>query len=262
MTDFRIERPTPESRLILGDCLDVLAGWKPYHPAGLVHVITDPPYENRLHAAKDGTGRALRTDGGPEGRALTFAGIDAIRADFIDAIAPVLTGWLIAFCTPEGVAPWADVINASRLRYKRACIWVKPDAAPQMNGQGPAAGYESFVCAWGGAGFSKWNAGGKRGVYTHLTNPPDRDGRHETEKPRRLMAELIADFTAPGDLVLDPFAGSGTTGVAAHEQGRAFVGVERDPKFFDIAVERVTVAARQHTLFPAMARKAGQESFL
>lgn len=182
-------------------------------------------------------------------KALPFAGIDKIRAEFVAAVAPGLRGWFIAFCTPEGVAPWADVVNASPMKYKRACIWVKPDAAPQMNGQGPAAGYEPFICAWGGTGFAKWNAGGKRGVYTHLTNPTERDGRHETEKPRRLMAEIIGDFTLPGDVILDPFMGSGTTGVAALQLGRRFIGMELNQSYFSIACERIEAATRQASLF-------------
>lgn len=135
------------------------------------------------------------------------------------------------------------------MKYKRACAWVKPDSTPQLNGQGPAQGYECFVCAWAGTGHAKWNAGGKRGVYTHCVNGPERDGRHPTEKPRRLMAELVADFTLPEQTILDPFMGSGTTGIAAVQAGRNFIGVEMNPDYFDIACERIERAQRQGDLF-------------
>lgn len=219
--------------LYLGDCLDILPTLGP-----VAHIIADAPYEERLHAAKQEDSE-LRKDGGPELKAIDFASIDAIRAPFVEACSPICEGWFIVFCTSEGVGRWADEVNASPMKYKRACVWVKPDSTPQMNGQGPAQGAEHFICAWAGKGFARWNAGGKRGVYTHCTNNPERTGLHPTEKPRALMSEIIADFTDPGELICDPFAGSGTTGVAAIRAGRRFIGIEKDPKYFELACKRM-----------------------
>lgn len=166
-------------------------------------------------------------------------------------LAAMCDGWFIAFCTVEGARPWADCINASPMRYKRACIWVKPDSTPQLNGQGPAQGAEVFVTAWAGGGHSRWNAGGKRGVYTFNVNNPERHGVHPTEKPRRLMSAILADFTTAGQIVCDPFMGSGTTGVAAVMAGRRFIGIERDERYFEIACKRIEDAQRQGSLFNA-----------
>jgi DNA modification methylase len=110
-------------------------------------------------------------------------------------------------------------------------------------------GAEMFVCAWAGSGHARWNAGGKRGVYTHNVNNPERTGLHPTEKPRRLMAEIIGDFSNPGQLICDPFMGSGTTGVAAVQMGRRFIGIELNPTYFDIACRRIEDAQRQGRLF-------------
>lgn len=230
--------------LYLGDCLEVMPG------LGKVdHVISDPPYESSLHASKNALRGRVRVDSGPDLKGLNFDAIDAIRSDVVDAASAVCGGWFVAFCTIEGVARWADVINASKMKYKRACIWVKPDSTPQLNGQGPAQGAECFVTAWCGMGHAKWNAGGKRGVYKHTVNPPDRHGGHPTEKPWRLFAELLSDFTNRGDTILDPFMGSGTTLVACAKLGRKGIGIELDPDYFDIACERVTDAYRQGDLF-------------
>ena len=229
--------------LYRGDCLDIL----PTLPT-LDHVISDPPYEDLMHKAKTGK-RKLRYDGDTELKGLDFDSIDAIRQPYVEAAAAKCTGWFIAFCTPEGVARWADVINASTMKYKRACVWVKPDATPQLNGQGPAMGAEMFVAAWAGKGYSRWNAGGKRGVYTFNTNNPERHGGHPAEKPRRLMASLIHDFTDTGQTICDPFMGIGTTGIAAVTMGRQFIGIEKDPRYFDIACKRIEDAQRQGTLF-------------
>lgn len=232
--------------LYLGNSLDLMGG------IGAVdHIITDPPYEKTLHDAKNALQRRLRRDGGPELRGLDFDAIDDIRAEVIRLASDACKGWFIAFCTVEGTWEWAQAINASPMKYKRACAWVKPDSTPQLNGQCPAQGYECFVCAWAGDGHSKWNAGGKRGVYTHCVNGPERHGEHPTEKPRRLMAEIIGDFTRPEQVICDPFMGSGTTGVAAVQMGRDFIGIEREPKYFDIACRRIEQAQRQGDLFIA-----------
>lgn len=231
--------------LYLGDCLEVMP------KLGRVsHIICDPPYEASLHAAKSHLSN-LRKDAGPELKEIDFSAIDPIRETFVSASAEICDGWLIAFCTVEGTRPWADCINASPIKYKRACVWVKPDSTPQLNGQGPAQGAECFVTAWAGTGHARWNAGGKRGVYTHYVNNSERDGRHPTEKPRRLMAEILADFTNAGETILDPFAGSGTTGVAAVQMGRHFIGIEKDERYFEIACERLDLAQRQGSLFEA-----------
>lgn len=230
--------------LYLGDCLSIAPTLGPVD-----HVICDPPYEASLHDSKNKLQARLRNDGGPDLQGLDFEAIDAIRERVVMTAAQICKGWFIAFCTVEGTWPWAQAINASPMKYKRACAWVKPDSTPQLNGQCPAQGYECFVCAWAGEGHSKWNSGGKRGVYTHCVNNPERHGGHPTEKPRRLMAEIVADFTSPGQTILDPFMGSGTTGVAAVQLGRHFIGIELNPGYFDIACKRIDDAQRQGSLF-------------
>jgi len=246
-----------DATLYLGDCLQVLP------TLGRVdHVICDPPYEASLHASKNSLRGPARVDSGPDLRGLDFAPIDDIRTAFVSEAASVCGGWFIAFCTIEGVAKWADVINPSRMKYKRACIWVKPDSTPQLNGQGPAQGAECFVSAWCGAGHARWNSGGKRGVYTHCVNGGLRHGEHPTEKPVALMSELVSDFTAFGQIICDPFAGSGTTGVACAKLGRKFIGIEMEPRYFDIACRRIEEAYRQPRLFAEPPQKPKQQSFL
>ncbi|QEH81174.1 site-specific DNA-methyltransferase [Sphingomonas sp. C8-2] len=231
--------------LYLGNSLEIWPGLGRF-----AHVISDPPYEQ---ISQDRIGGIKRNDGGKVTDKLDFAGIDTIRDQVVNLAADSCDGWVILFCTAEGVGRWADAINQSRLRYKRSCAWIKPDSMPQMNGQCPAQGVEMFVCAWGGSGRSHWNAGGKRGVYTHLVNNPERHGEHPTEKPRRLMSEIVADFTKPGDVILDPFMGSGTTGVAAVMAGRRFVGIEMNERYFDIACKRIEDAQRQGDMFAEVA---------
>jgi adenine-specific DNA-methyltransferase len=74
-------------------------------------------------------------------------------------------------------------------------------------------------------------------------------GKHPCEKPLSLMTHIVGTSSKPGQTVLDPFAGSGTTGVAAVQMGRNFIGIEREPKYFDIACRRIEDAQRQGDMF-------------
>lgn len=242
----------------LGNCLDILPEIGPVD-----HIITDPPYEAIMHSLiGKAPARRHRADGGPKIKALDFDPIDNIRLQVAGLAANYCNGWALIFCTTEGVGRWEDAINESKAKYKRACVWVKPDSLPQFNGRGPAVGVENFIAAWCGSGHSCWNAGGKRGVYTHRTNPPERDGRHPTEKPVALMCEMTLDFTNQNQLIADPFMGSGTTGVAAVRLGRRFVGIELNKKYFEIACQRISDEISRPTFFSKAPRPAKQESMI
>lgn len=226
---------------------------------GIDHLIADPPYDEEAH--KQYRPRRKGKGGARERSQLDFASLDeTLMGRVCDAAKRMVDGWFISFCQTEQVSFWRDQIEAADLKYKSPMIWVKPDATPKMNGQGPAIGYESMVTAWCGPGYAKWNAGGKRGVYTHLTNSKtrgdykvkDKTGKlvyHPTEKPLLLMRELVLDFTDQGHLILDPFAGSGTTGVAAVQLGRRCILIEQDRAYFDICCQRVHDALSQVDFF-------------
>src|SRR5690606_28135970 len=72
---------------------------------------------------------------------------------------------------------------------------------------------------------------------------------HPTEKPVPVMAEYVRNSSQRGDVVLDPFMGSGTTGVAAAQLGRRFVGIELDPQHFETACERIEAAYARPDLY-------------
>jgi site-specific DNA-methyltransferase (adenine-specific) len=74
-------------------------------------------------------------------------------------------------------------------------------------------------------------------------------GKHPCEKPVSLMSHIVGTSTKPEQTILDPFMGSGTTGVAAVQMGRRFIGIEREPKYFDIACKRIEDAQRQGDMF-------------
>ena len=76
------------------------------------------------------------------------------------------------------------------------------------------------------------------------------------------MSKYCKVLVPAGGIILDPFMGSGTTGVAAIQLGRKFIGIEREPKYFDIACQRIEQAAAQGQLFEPAPVKQHQETFL
>ena len=223
--------------LYQGDALQVVP-----HLTGWDHVLTDPPYEQEAHT------RTSRTRAGLEGRdpyaAIPFAPISEAQRRFVTSLAG---GWQLIFCQVEAVGAFQALLG---LRYLRTIVWEKPDGMPQMTGDRPAMGYESIICAWAGPGRSRWNAGGKRGVYVHDV----RDGHprlHPTQKPVPLLKDLLRDFTQQGDVILDPFMGSGSLGVACIETGRRYVGIELDPTMFAQACQWIAQVQQQGRLFAA-----------
>lgn len=253
----RVEHLSDTVTLYLGDCLDILPG------LSVDHTISDPPYEDELHSA---FGKKIdRNDGANLPRSvnmlkpLEFCGVNATRPDIAAACVKASAGWVILFTLAEGVRSWRDDLQAAKAKWDTTCFWVKPDSAPRFNGQGPARAAECFVTCWAGTGYRRWNGGGKRGLYTHCVNT-GRQGEHPTEKPVPLMVEIVGDFTQLGETVCDPFMGSGTTGVACVRLGRSFVGIEQDPKWFDLSCRRIADELRRPRLQLEPVAKPVQEA--
>lgn len=241
--------------LYLGDCREVLPTLQ-----GVDHVIGDPPYEKEAHRSMRRTQASIKSGVNAD---LDFCAItEDVRVEVARLATECANGWVLFFCQAEAVAAWRDALVAAGAKYKRSMIWVKPDASPQFNGQMPAMGYESMPLAWCGTGHSRWNGGGRRGVFSFLTNDKEREGTHPTEKPLPLMSELVRLFTNEGDLVCDPFSGSGSTGVSCVRLGRRFVGCELDPKYFDLACRRISDALARPDMFVSRPAPARQEAFL
>lgn len=245
--------------VVNADCLDLL----PFI-AEVDHVITDPPYEAEAHTLQR---RVKRQDGNGEnskwgGRTdamhispLSFAPISGEQRGWAaEGFARVSRRWSIAFCQVEAAMKWADAFASAGALVRRIGVWIKPDAMPQFSGDRPGMGYESIVFAHR-KGRSEWNGGGRVAVFTHNKNTPGGAHDHETQKPLPLMLELVELFTDPGELVLDPFCGSGTTGVACLRLGRRFIGIEKDEKYAQVARDRLTAESQGQSL---KAFRAGQ----
>jgi site-specific DNA-methyltransferase (adenine-specific) len=237
--------------VVCADNAEVLPGLP---DKSVAHVITDPPYSNFTHDKTRGAGVAVDLE--PIGfDAIT----DADRARLAGDFARVVSRWSLIWTDAEGVTPWVLATTTNGLEHIRVGAWVKRGMAPQFSGDRPGTGYEACVISHP-KGRKRWNGGGHVAVWTHWTAGRDDEARlHTTQKPLALMLELVELFTDPGEVILDPFAGSGTTGVACLRLGRRFIGIERDARYAAIARERLAAESQGLTL---RAARAGQLSLL
>lgn len=217
-----------------GDSREILPGFD-----RVDHVICDPPYECEAHTMQM---RVKREGGVMEVEPLSFGPMTPELRDLIALESGRLSArWVLAFCQIEGAPVWRQSFESAGLIYKRTCLWIKPDGMPQYTGDRPGMGYEAFV-AMHPEGRSKWNGGGRHGVF--IVNKGGETGgepnSHPTQKPHKLMTLLVNLFTDPGELILDPFMGSGTTLYAAKQLGRRAIGVELEEKHCETAALRLS----------------------
>jgi DNA modification methylase len=214
-----------------GEALSVL----PLLPAGSVDsVLTDPPYGT--DAPRDGYGRREKWSGGQH-----IAGDEDLSL-FAAALPPlrrvlVHDGWFVFFCSPKRRDELVPITCRAGLRVIGEVVWDK--AAPGLGG-GIRYQHETvLLCSWGGptgrcslpSVIREWVP---KGQHCH------RQQHHPHEKPLGLLAYLVQYASDPGAVVLDPFMGSGSTGVACLHAGRRFVGIELDPEYFAVARHRLS----------------------
>ena len=205
--------------------------------------ITDPPYDKHTHYRKmTGQGNRARRS------KVTFAPMtDSGRVAVAREIVRTTKGWAVVFCEDQAIGAWREALGAAGALRWAGCIWTKPNGTPQFRGEGPAQACEHIVVTWCGEGRPTWNAGGKIGHYVCPVSPRN-ERRHETEKPLRLMTQLVLDFTMPGAVISDPFIGGGQTGVAARRCGRTIHGWELDPSMASVAEGAIQSTGEQLNL--------------
>jgi site-specific DNA-methyltransferase (adenine-specific) len=191
------------------------------------HVITDPPYSEQTHA-----GARFGGSGGNEGR-IDFDSVGAEGVRYVFQLAAPAR-WTVATIDWRHMLPLEECPPVGS-RFVRFGIWIKPDGAPQFTGDRPATGWEAVAILHADGGRMRWNRGGHHAVWIYNIVR----GEHPTEKPLPLIRDFVRSFTDPGDLVLDPFMGSGTTLAAAQIEGRRAIGIEMEERYCEIAANRL-----------------------
>lgn len=215
-----------------GDCRELLASLP---ERSVDAVITDPPYSDRTHGmAKTNKGR------GHGVKAVTFASItEEDLTATLAACGRVTRRWVIATLDYRH-AFRVDQEPPEGLRTLRVGVWVKPNPMPQISADRPGQGWEAIAFMHRADVKPSWHGGGRAGVWTH---PVVQNEGHPTAKPLPMVGDWVRLFTDPGDAVLDPFAGSGTTLRAAIDNGRKAIGCEIDERYCELIVKRLAQGA-------------------
>lgn len=244
--------------VLRGDCLGA-GGLSMLRALSVDHAITDPPYtphtHNKHRIGKSGGNGRTDIPGGrvrpcelSRRKELGFDPIDDdIRLRVAIELRRVVRRWVLVFTDDLGLQDWINALEHAGLQFVRSLVWIKIGCSPQFSGDRPANGYELVVVAHqtkpdGSPMRKRWNAGGKRGVYAHpivLDRSGTGEREHTTQKPDALIEEFVRDFTDPGDVIVDPFLGSGTTLVAARRFNRNGIGWEMQEQYVEVARRRI-----------------------
>ena len=217
-----------------GDCLEIL----PTLPK-VDAVVTDPPY---CSGGFQETGKKMgsigtRADDSIQLDNLSTTGYRALVREICRSAKTA-----DEFCIFTDWKMWPWIVEGAELggvKTRNMLVWDK-----QQMGMGMPWRNQHELIYFGKRTPAQINSGRFGNV---LQCPRTGNVEHPTEKPVKLIEDLIANSL--GEIVCDPFMGSGTTGVACANLGRKFIGIEIERKYFDIACERIAAAQAQGRLF-------------
>jgi len=204
-------------------------------------ILTDPPYNLGMYS----TGNielAWRADMNNDVAAWDQIEFDpsAWAAEFVRVLKP--TGNIFAFTSYNLLGKWHAVFDPLFDTFQ-FMVWHKTNPAPKIYRAGFLNSCELIVCMWNKG--HTWNFLSQKEMHNFIESPICMGGerlsnpKHPTQKPLRVLRHLINIASQPNDLVFDPFMGVGSSGVAAIEMGRRFVGVELDAAYFAAAQGRI-----------------------
>lgn len=195
-------------------------------------ILTDPPYNVTRANNLTTMGR----------RGIEFdwdGGFDQAAWLKLAAKALMPGGSIVVWNDWKNLGDLADTLSDIGFSVKRDLRWIKTNPFPRNRDRSFVQSGE--VALWAVKNGGKWIFNRRvdhpyeRGEFRY---PVARDPIHPAKKPTGLFEELVEILSNPGDLVLDPFAGVGTTAVACHKLGRNHISFEKDKKFYDEAVKR------------------------
>lgn len=243
-------QPTPyyEDDLVTlyhGDCRE----WLATQPDRSVDcVITDPPFDARTHSMARSNRNGYGTSGG--GNRVLSGGSD-VRFEAWDhpaqlalfgELGRIARRWVVSNVSTDTAFRFEVQDPPPGLRVLRIGAWIKTNPMPIVSADRPAMGWEPIAYMHRVDVKPTWNGGGRA---ANFVCPTSQGSGHPTQKPLGMVSQWVRWFTDPGDTILDPFAGSGTTMLAAKNEGRRAVGYEAREDFCELTAKRLA----QDTLF-------------
>jgi DNA modification methylase len=222
----RVLRPT--LNVYTGDAVANLRDLKPRAHC----VVMDPPYGLEVHRTRQG-GKDYT-----DGRNYALALLEKTCGALVDVLDP--SAHLYVFSGYSYVHDFKQILRNYFEVQDNPLVWVKSNHTMADFSRWYANAHEYVLFAKMKGSTRKLGAGHVSDVFqvSHA-----RESTHSAEKPVELLTHFIERSTAPGDLVLDPFCGSGSTGVAAAQLKRAFVGIDMESKWTDLARARLAEVA-------------------
>ena len=216
-------------KIMQGDCLKFM---KEMSSNSIDLVVTDPPYRTTSRGSFGGTGGILKDELNMKGK--VFFHNDIKISDWINEIYRVLKDGSHCYIMYNNVNlyEYLNEIKKAKFNIFKVLIWKKDNCITNMYYMDS---HEYIIFCRKGKAVKINNCGTK----SVLEVPNVKKKTHPTEKPVELMKILIANSSQKSQLVLDPFMGSGSTGLACKELYRDFIGIELDEKYFNIAKERI-----------------------
>lgn len=217
-------------------------------------VITDPPYSERTHSnAKSNKGKGHGTS------TIDFKSFtDSDLLQSFNEMARLTKSWVIA--TIDYNHAFGFETNPPKgLEQKRIGVWMKTNPMPQISADRPAQGWEAITYLHRTDTKSSWNGGGNHGnYYSSLATPTG----HPTPKPIAMLTSFVERFTNPGETIFDPFAGGGTTLIAARNLGRKAIGVELEEKYCELIAKRLSQDTFDFSKLPVVKEIYTHESLI
>ena len=251
--------PAPRDAILIGDCV---AEMMRLPPASIDLVFADPPYHLQLEGALSRPDQSL-VDGVDDvwDKFANFAEYDAFTRDWLAAVRRLMkpAATIVVIGSYHNIFRVGAILQDLGFWILNDIVWRKANPMPNFRGRRFTNAHETMIWAARSAeakakaytfNYETLKAGNEDvqvrsdwflPICTGAERLKDESGRkaHPTQKPEALLQRVLLAASNAGDLVLDPFFGSGTTGVAARRLGRSFIGLERDSAYAEAARRRI-----------------------
>ena len=241
-----------------GDCLEIL---KQFEENAVDMVFADPPYNLSNGGFTVHSGKMVSVNKGKWDVSAGVAEDFAFHLRWLEECYRVLKpeGTLWVSGTYHSIYQCGYALQVLGYKILNDIAWFKPNASPNLSGRYFTASHETLLWArkdpkakhtfnyadmkngdWHASDFIKKDGKQMRSVWAVGTPKAAEKlhGKHPTQKPLALLDRIVLASTNQGDVVLDPFAGSSTTGIAASKFGRKYIGIDKEASYLDLSIKR------------------------